>query len=255
MIHFPVPPPPIDGVVASYSFKKTSSEEEDDDEEEEEEMEKKEKKKRRRVGGGLIHGAELDDTPSGLKRVGALLLTLLIVVAVVGVIGYFVWKQNHERVVHKLQMLNSNLWTEPHATASALVDPHAHWFKNFLNNLELDLGSRLRHHDCLCMHHLKYSSISTLYQACVIAEPALAYATVLLVNPQLKGRGNETDDYTEHSVSCTSSSQRKKRFRTIFLEWFDLQTTQTVWARFDGPVAACLQLALDEMLLGNKHCE
>lgn len=215
---------------------------------------------------------EDDDRPSGLKTMGAVLVVLFIVAAIVVVIGYTTWKAGHEK--HKAPP--ALLWTEQHITLSQPVN--LAYSQPLLSGLESALASRLlespRHFPCLCMHHLQYpwspsleyplNAVAALneklngqphsYQVCGVASFGPTEEVVLLVNPTLQGRGNISDTYTERSVSCPNGSvQQRQRFRTIFLEWQDLDG-QMVWSRFEGPVAACLQLALDEMLLGNKHC-
>lgn len=104
-----------------------------------------------------------------------------------------------------------------------------------------------RYQPCVCMHHL--SVAPPLWPVCAV--PHLP----LMVNPKLKGRGNETDERNELSVACPGQLRRRLRYRSIILEWQDLGPDgETMWAFFEGATAACLQLALDEMTLGNKIC-
>lgn len=118
------------------------------------------------------------------------------------------------------------------------------------------LAASLQHHlkphyrPCVCMHHLAVPP--PMYRVCAV--PGLP----LMANPRLKGRGNETDEHNEVSlVACPGKAGpvRRKRFRTILLEWQTLSPdAETLWGHFEGATAACMQLALDEMTLGNKMC-
>lgn len=258
---------------ADYSFPKDSSSSSSEEDKEPSEI----KRKRPRSHPppppppqeDLSYYEEEEEERSGLKTLGALLVVLFIVAGVVAVIGYTTWRTSHYSK-HKTPL--APLWTEQHVTLSEPVNPV--YSRALLPDIERILSHYLlespRHFPCLCMHHLQYpwsleyplsqyalalklNGQPHSYQVCGVASFP-TQEVILLVNPTLQGRGNISDTYTERSVSCPNGSvQQRQRFRTIFLEWQDIDE-QMVWARFEGPVAACLQLALDEMLLGNKHC-
>lgn len=257
----------------NYSFKPATSSSSSSSEEEQSPSSVEAKNKRQRLEEEEWESDYDEDRPSGLKTMGAFLVVLFIVAAIVSVIGYTTWKAGREK--HKAPP--ALLWTEQHDTLSQPVN--FAYSQPLLSGLESALASLLlespRHFPCLCMHHLQYPWSSSLeyplsqyalalneklndvphhsYQVCGVASFPTR-EVVLLVNPTLQGRGNVSDTYTERSVSCPNGFvQQRQRFRSIFLEWQDLDG-QMVWSRFEGPVAACLQLALDEMLLGNKHC-
>jgi Polypeptide deformylase len=237
----------------------------------EEEEEDRSKNARKRMRAQEVEYDTHSNATSPFKMLCGVLLVLLIVATITTVIGYSVWTTPHR---HRQQPLLP-LWTDHHLTTSAPV-AMSRFSRGVMADVEQALGSHLlqfpRHYPCLCMHHLKYpwvpisessrnnklelalnEAASSLYQVCAIVGTAFD-EVILLVNPQLQGRGNETDEYTEYSVSCKDNPSRRQRFRTIFLEWVDSSSSQLIWGRFDGSVAACLQLALDEMILGDKHC-
>jgi peptide deformylase len=115
-----------------------------------------------------------------------------------------------------------------------------------------DAHLHAQYYPCLCMHHVNPGAVSnTLYQVCGTTQ-----IRGPLVNPVLTGRGNETDYWTESSIACATleRGQRRARYRTIWLQWHDVATGQQMFGRFDGAVAACMQLAMDEMNMGNKVC-
>lgn len=146
------------------------------------------------------------------------------------------------------------LWLTTHDTRSAPLDVHSAMARPLVAYLDDALGTLLdpRHYPCLCMHHVNAGAVSNqLYQVCSTTQIAGP-----LVNPTLVGRGNETDHWSESSVACQTleRGQRRARYRTIWLHWHDVPTGQQMFGRFDGAVAACLQLAMDEMTLGNKIC-
>jgi hypothetical protein len=243
--------PIVTPTAINYSFQRNNS----SSEEEEDEEKPTKDKKRARISKKRLEEEqqqqldEEDNPPTGLKTLGALLVVLFIVAAIVAVIGYTTWSQGRQK------QDPIRLWTEQHATFSAPLRMNDH---ESLPAMEHALGHYLltspRTFPCLCMHHLR--RLPPVYQVCGVASSEGA-AMLLLVNPHLRGRGNETDYYTERSVSCPDGeTQRRQRYRTIILEWVDVgsATVQTTWARFEGPTAACLQLALDEMVLGDKHC-
>lgn len=255
----------LDDPISNYSFKKPSSSSSSEEEEPE-----NTKKHRFNPEGEEEADWSVEERPSGLKTLAALLVVLCIVAAIVAVIGYTTWTNSRDNA----KTPRKPLWTEQHNTLSEPFNPAA--FRAFAADLERELSPYLleapNYYPCLCMHHLQSVSFPSFsldsyalqlngklngyrsYQVCGVT--TTAKEVLLLVNPRLQGRGNETDAYTERSVSCPAGSvQRRHRFRTIFLEWLDVSSsTQTMWARFEGRVAACLQLALDEMLQGEKHC-
>ena len=146
------------------------------------------------------------------------------------------------------------LWLTTHDTRSAPLDVHGPLARPLTSYLDKALDALLdkQHYPCLCMHHIMAGAMSnTLYQVCSTVD-----IRGPLVNPTLVGRGNETDHWTESSSACQTleRGQRRARYRTIWLQWHDVPTGQQMFGRFDGAVAACMQLAMDEMALGNKVC-
>lgn len=146
------------------------------------------------------------------------------------------------------------LWLTTHDTRSAPLDIHAAVARPLVAYLDdaFDTLMDKRHYPCLCMHHIMAGTISnTLYAVCSTVD-----IRGPLVNPTLVGRGNETDYWTESSSACQTleRGQRRARYRTIWLQWHDVPTGQQMFGRFDGAVAACMQLAMDEMSMGNKVC-
>lgn len=248
--------PIVTPTAINYSFQRSgsssSSSEEDDDDEKPTKDKKRARISKKRLEEEQRQLDEEASPPTGLKTLAALLVVLFIVAAIVAVIGYTTWSQGRQKQDAHPPI---RLWTEQHTTLSAPLRVND---VEFLPAMEHALGHYLltspRTFPCLCMHHLR--RLPPTYQVCGIASSEGA-AMLLLVNPHLQGRGNETDYYTERSVSCPDGeTQRRQRYRTIILEWVDVgsATVQTTWARFEGPMAACLQLALDEMVLGDKHC-
>lgn len=244
----------------NYSFQRKSSSSSEEEEEYLDEEKPTKDKKRARISKKRLEEEqqqqldEEDNPPTGLKTLAALLVVLFIVAAIVAVIGYTTWSQGRQKQ-DTPPPPPIRLWTEQHATFSAPLRMNDH---EFLPAMEHALGHYLltspRTFPCLCMHHLR--RLPPTYQVCGVVSSEGA-EMLLLVNPHLQGRGNETDYYIERSVSCPDGeTQRRQRYRTIILEWVDIgsATVQTTWARFEGPTAACLQLALDEMVLGDKHC-
>lgn len=273
MIHLTPPAATtIAPVPNSYSFQSSSSSSSGEEEEEKEGEE--ESKKRRRTAYRDGETLADDDKPSNCKILLALLGVLLLVGAIVAVIAYTSWTQRMDKQTVPLRT------NTQHTTRSEPLRQEIAWIiaPAVEQVLEHYLLSQPQYYPCLCMHHLDPSwepdvrsghfsfelvvrdklhgtHLVSQYQICAIADPATKSFVHLLVNPTLQGRSNETDYYTEHSISCPAGSQqRHQRFRTIYLEWLDVASSQTMWSRFDGPVAACLQLAMDEMQLGDKHC-
>lgn len=155
---------------------------------------------------------------------------------------------------HGLRGPPAPLWLTTHDTRSAPLDVHSAMARSLVAYLDEALGTLLNplHYPCLCMHHVNAGAVSNqLYQVCSTTQIAGP-----LVNPTLVGRGNETDYWSESSAACQTleRGQRRARYRTIWLHWHDVPTGQQMFGRFDGAVAACLQLAMDEMTLGNKVC-
>ena len=78
-----------------------------------------------------------------------------------------------------------------------------------------------------------------------------------MLNPKVVGRSNETDHYTERSISCAPSLSpagvTRPRWRTVALEWQDPISGAAHMSRVAGIGAACMQLAIDE-LSGDAHC-
>jgi hypothetical protein len=257
----PIVTPAAAAAAVNYSFQRTtsssnsSSEDDADDDETPTKGKKRARISKKRLEEEQRQLDEEDNPPTGLKTLGALLVVLFIVAAIVAVIGYTTWSQGRQKQDAHPPI---RLWTEHHTTLSAPLRVND---VEFLPAMEHALGHYLltspRTFPCLCMHHLR--RLPPTYQVCGVVSPSSMEGAemLLLVNPHLRGRGNETDYYTERSVSCPDGeTQRRQRYRTIILEWLDVgsATVQTTWARFEGPTAACLQLALDEMVLGDKHC-
>lgn len=275
------PPLPVQSSGGGYFYHNTSSSDtagssSDNDDDDEKEEETRKRQRQLEVAEHLEYERELQQEVQSdrLRTLGFLLLFLLLVASFIGCITYFVLYQPN-RTHHSTT--KSQLWTHRHSTLSVPLNPNMsggggnrNWkimAANVEDALKEHLLARPLYAPCLCMHHLQYPWASpgdsfaldllagSLYQICAITQQQRdGDAILLLANPQLKGRGNESDWYTEHSVSCSSTSQRKERFRTILLEWLDPSSSQMMWARFDGPTAACLQLAMDEMTLDEKHC-
>lgn len=153
-----------------------------------------------------------------------------------------------------VQRVAPPLWLTTHDTRSTPLDVHGAVARPLVSYLDDAFSTLLdkQHYPCLCMHHIMAGAVSnTMYQVCGTVD-----IHGPLVNPTLVGRGNETDHWLESSPACQTleRGQRRARYRTIWLQWHDVPTGQQMFGRFDGAVAACMQLAMDEMSLGNKLC-
>lgn len=237
-------PPPLASVNSS-----SSSEEEGDDSSSESKNPDHKKRKRRRTPlseTGRRRRRHHHQEPSGAEVVPwwpIITLAVALVCAAVAV----VWQPTS-------QPPPPPLWLTTHDTRSAPLDVHGPLARPLTSYLDKALDALLdkQHYPCLCMHHIMAGAMSnTLYQVCSTVD-----IRGPLVNPTLVGRGNETDHWTESSSACQTleRGQRRARYRTIWLQWHDVPTGQQMFGRFDGAVAACMQLAMDEMTLGNKVC-
>ena len=231
-------PPPLASVNSS------SSEEEGDDSSESKNPDHKRRKRRRTRLRELGRHCRRKE-PSGAEVVPwwpVIALALALLCAAVAV----AWKPTSQPP--------PPLWLTTHDTRSAPLDVHGPLARPLTSYLDKALDALLdkQHYPCLCMHHIMAGAMSnTLYQVCSTVD-----IRGPLVNPTLVGRGNETDHWTESSSACQTleRGQRRARYRTIWLQWHDVSTGQQMFGRFDGAVAACMQLAMDEMTLGNKVC-
>jgi peptide deformylase len=120
------------------------------------------------------------------------------------------------------------------------------------------LRSTFAHHHhagypCLCMHHLKVPG-QQRYRVCAVYDAKMLEGMFVVINPRIIGNGNKTGVYEESSLSCPSASvsTARQRHHTIFLEW-DTEG-DVLYTVLHGIPAVCMQLALDEMQQGNKHC-
>lgn len=108
-------------------------------------------------------------------------------------------------------------------------------------------------YSCLCMHHISIVTTgSPLFQVCALYNRPRG-EMYLMVNPSIIGRSNQTDPYGETSVSCLKQRPTTRRSKQIVIEWTDPETRDTLYSRFSGVGAVCMQLAMDEMS-GNQHC-
>lgn len=135
-------------------------------------------------------------------------------------------------------VLPLTLWLTPHNMKSDILDLNESFVRPLVSQMHTAFGLHLGHgFDCLCMHHFRTSSISSrVYQICGTTQ-----IRGPLVNPELVGRGNETDYWNQQHVG------RCARHRTVWLRWHDVATGQQMYGRFDGAVSACMQLAMEEM--------
>lgn len=234
------PPPPL----ASVNSSSSASEEEGDASSESKNPDYK-RRKRRRTRLSELGRRRRRQEPSGAEVVPwwpVIALALALLCAAVAV----AWKPTSQPPLP--------LWLTTHDTRSAPLDVHGPLARPLTSYLDEALDALLdkQHYPCLCMHHIMAGAMSsTLYQVCSTVD-----IRGPLVNPTLVGRGNETDHWVESSSACQTleRGQRRARYRTIWLQWHDVPTGQQMFGRFDGAVAACMQLAMDEMALGNKVC-
>lgn len=145
------------------------------------------------------------------------------------------------------------IWRSTHVTLSLPVKVPGPYAEELVWQLQSSMRTHLDYYPCVCMHHLT-GVVFPPYQVCSVAS-ATGAPPLMMVNPRLKGRGNETDTYWERSVACEGPGVRRERYRTVLVEWWDVRGGgQDMFARFDGETAWCLQRALDEMTLGDKMC-
>ena len=137
------------------------------------------------------------------------------------------------------------LWLSPHNMKSEILDLNESFVRPLVSQMHTAFGLHLGHGlDCLCMHHFRTSSISSrVYRICGTTQ-----IRGPLVNPELVGRGNETDYWNQQHVG------RCARHRTVWLRWHDVASGQQMYGRFEGAASACMQLAMEEMDGTNKIC-
>lgn len=99
----------------------------------------------------------------------------------------------------------------------------------------------------LCMHHVE--EMDHPYRACMVANGQQFY---LLLNPEMRGNSVESHLLHQTSISCDKPYQ-SHRYEVVFIEWDDFTTSSRLYARFDGPTAIELQIAMDEFR-GDAHC-
>lgn len=241
--------------------------------EEEEEVEKEEKKKAEKV----VVVERIIERGTTVHQLFLMLLFFIATALTVPVIVHMTVNQSavlesiHSVFVHRQPVMSQSskisvqktgneypLWLETHDTKSAplsMSDPKAKPLISTLENsfrVHMEMGTQ---YSCLCMHHLKVPhTASASYQVCGIYNRPRRELYVM-VNPTLVGRSNQTDHYTETSVSCpTGSQQSTTRSRIVFLQWVDPETNGVLYSKFAGIEAVCMQVAMDEMS-GNKHCQ
>jgi hypothetical protein len=145
-----------------------------------------------------------------------------------------------------------------HDTKSLPLKMRSFGARALLASVERSLETHLEassQYACLCMHHL--ADIPGNPQLAQVCGVKAKDKMLLLVNPELIGYGDTETSYHEASVSCPENSTRSvKRRNIIAVEWTDTisVTHERVFARFSGATSVCLQLALDEMQGGQKHC-
>ena len=146
------------------------------------------------------------------------------------------------------------IWSDRHKTTSVPLNMKEPFAKPLLASLEHSLHFHLSTssaYACLCMHHLKiHPSSPGQFQVCAVHNRYMNRVH-LMVNPRLVGHGNLTDFYDEQSVSLeiaeASRTSAVPRFRTIFVEWTDVETGDVLLLQLNGMQAVCMQVALDEI--------
>lgn len=224
-------PNPLPG---AYSFVPPEEPEEDGESEEEA------SRKRPRVQSQSVRRSR------GCSLCGVLGVVTLVLFLLGAIWFYFA------RIRDPLPPPSLRIWRSTHVTTSVPVKvpgPHA---EELVWLMQSSMRTHLDYYPCVCMHHLT-GVVFPPYQVCSVA--SATDVPLMMINPRLKGRGNETDTYWERSVACEGPGVRRERYRTVLLEWWDVRCGgQDMFARFDGETAWCLQRALDEMTLGEKMC-
>lgn len=127
-----------------------------------------------------------------------------------------------------------DLWLARHETLSTMVNPVAD--RALMVRVERELRAALAHQtqlSCACMHHLELAREEGSKRACLVGD-------AFVVNPSLKGVYGDEQPWSEDSPMCDKRSVRM-RHQVIYVEM------DRGWLRLDGPQAACMQLALEEL--------
>lgn len=176
-----------------YSFEKPNSSSSSSSSEDEESLEKDGSKKRRRrhhrhtteenqeqQRDEVWRNVDDDENrPSGLKTLGALLVVLCIVGAIVAVIGYTTWTSASRDSATKTR---KPLWTEQHNTLSEPFNPA---LRAFAADLEREIAPYLleapNYYPCLCMHHLQIRLVSFIFarQLCLASEREIEWIPIV----------------------------------------------------------------------------